>query len=95
MKRIIVTVIFVFSMALASFAQDREQPSIPIPFTVHGSVGSSVFRSPELVPVQGYYEPFTNTVYVSFCDLVGSNTLESVSSPSRSNYYDFLVNTNH
>lgn len=66
MKRILTTLLMVCCIAASSMAQNGSDQYVDFQIVAQGHVDTPIYRAPAIIPVQGYYFSFLNTLYLSF-----------------------------
>ena len=66
MKKLLSTLLMVCCIATALNAQDESGQNVDFQILVQGHVDTPIYRSPAVIPVQGYYVSQLNTLFLSF-----------------------------
>lgn len=66
MKRILASLLMFCCIAASSMAQNEPDQYVDFQIVAQGHVDTPIYRSPAIIPVQGYYSSYLNTLYLSF-----------------------------
>lgn len=72
MKKLFTTLFMACCIATAINAQDGSGQNIDFQILIQGHVDIPIYRSPAVIPVQGYYVSQLNTLFLSFSYNLGT-----------------------
>ena len=94
MKRILTTLLMVCCIAASSMDQNGSSQYVDFQIVAQGQVDTPIYRTPAIIPVQGYYSSSINTLYLFFTYDLGIITV-SIEDTSTGDFISESMSTNN